>query len=181
MCYTGWCVALGGTTALDTLGSQAFTGGEHRTDVSIHLQRCILLLWLLFIPVAIIWGYADPVLRAFGQAERLSHDAQAFLRVLIVGAPGYIAFESVKKYLQCQGQRDILSFIHHYLTLLGRHYAGIDARIDSCFADQHSAQHHVYLLHAVGLSRIPRCNFHNVLAGIFSPLFVRLPLSHSQA
>ncbi|OBZ68673.1 putative transporter C11D3.06 [Grifola frondosa] len=31
-----------------------------------------------------------------------SHSAR-FLRVLIVGAPGYIGFESVKKYLQCQG------------------------------------------------------------------------------
>ncbi|GJE92473.1 MATE family efflux transporter [Phanerochaete sordida] len=100
---TGWCVALGGTTALDTLGSQAFTGGERRTDVAIHLQRCIILLWALFVPVAIVWVYARPVLLAFGQTERLSRDVQAFLRILIAGAPGYIAFESLKKYLQCQG------------------------------------------------------------------------------
>jgi multidrug resistance protein, MATE family len=62
-----------------------------------------MLLWLLFIPVAIVWIFVNPVLRAFGQAERLSHDVQAFLRVLVIGAPGYIAFESLKKYLQCQG------------------------------------------------------------------------------
>ncbi|EKM53264.1 uncharacterized protein PHACADRAFT_163546 [Phanerochaete carnosa HHB-10118-sp] len=99
----GWCVALGGTTALDTLGSQAFTGGQRRTDVSIHLQRCIFLLWILFLPVALVWVYAHPVLLIFGQAERLSCDVQAFLRILIIGAPGYIAFESLKKYLQCQG------------------------------------------------------------------------------
>ena len=98
----GWCIALGGTTALDTLGSQAFTGGD-RLSVSIHLQRCILLLWLLFIPVAILWAYIEPVLLLLGQEERLSHDVQAFLRVMIVGAPGYIGFESLKKYLQCQG------------------------------------------------------------------------------
>lgn len=99
---TGWCVALGGTTALDTLGSQAFTGGQ-RKDVSIHLQRCIFLLWLLFIPVACLWTFVDPVLRVLGQDARLSYDVQRFLRVLIAGAPGYIAFESLKKYLQCQG------------------------------------------------------------------------------
>lgn len=109
--YTGWCVALGGTTALDTLGSQAFTGGERRTDVSIHLQRCIFLLWLLFVPVALVWVYARPVLLAFGQAERLSCDVQAFLRILIIGAPGYIAFESLKKYLQCQGKSMAISNI----------------------------------------------------------------------
>ncbi|KAM5538601.1 hypothetical protein V8D89_007630 [Ganoderma adspersum] len=98
----GWCIALGGTTALDTLGSQAFTGGD-RLSVSIHLQRCILLLWLLFIPVAVLWAYIEPVLLLLGQEARLSHDVQAFLRVMIVGAPGYIGFESLKKYLQCQG------------------------------------------------------------------------------
>ncbi|KAL4252699.1 multi antimicrobial extrusion (MATE) family protein [Abortiporus biennis] len=99
----GWCVALGGTTALDTLGSQAFTGGENRTDLSVHLQRCILLLWGLFTPVAIMWFYVEPVLLYLGQDALLSKDVQRFLRVLILGAPGYIAFESLKKYLQCQG------------------------------------------------------------------------------
>ncbi|PSR73118.1 hypothetical protein PHLCEN_2v11020 [Hermanssonia centrifuga] len=100
----GWCVALGGTTALDTLGSQAFTGGDRPSDVSIHLQRCIFILWLLYIPIAIFWACVDPILRILGQEERLSHDVQCFLRFLIMGAPGYIAFESLKKYLQCQGQ-----------------------------------------------------------------------------
>ncbi|KAI0769826.1 MATE efflux family protein [Fomes fomentarius] len=98
----GWCIALGGTTALDTLGSQAFTGGD-RPSMSIHLQRCILLLWLLFIPIGVLWAFIHPVLLLLGQEERLSRDVQSFLRVLIVGAPGYIGFESLKKYLQCQG------------------------------------------------------------------------------
>ncbi|KAI0632529.1 MATE efflux family protein [Trametes polyzona] len=98
----GWCVALGGTTALDTLGSQAFTGGD-RPSVSIHLQRCIILLWLVFIPVGVLWFFIEPVLLALGQELRLSADVQSFLRVLHLGAPGYIAFESLKKYLQCQG------------------------------------------------------------------------------
>ncbi|KAI0820462.1 MATE efflux family protein [Trametes gibbosa] len=98
----GWCVALGGTTALDTLGSQAFTGGD-RPSVSIHLQRCIILLWMLFVPVGLLWTFIEPVLLLLGQEEQLSRDVQAFLRVLLLGAPGYIAFESLKKYLQVQG------------------------------------------------------------------------------
>ncbi|KAI0923315.1 hypothetical protein AcV7_005865 [Taiwanofungus camphoratus] len=102
LAMVGWCVALGGTTALDTLGAQAFTGGD-RPSVSIHLQRCLALLWLLFIPVAALWAFIEPVLLSLGQEERLSRDVQSFLRVLIFGAPGYIGFESVKKYLQCQG------------------------------------------------------------------------------
>lgn len=99
---TGWCVALGGTTALDTLGSQAFTGG-HPKDLSIHFQRCIVLLWILVTPVCALWWFIEPVLLALGQSGPLSRDVQTFLRVLIVGAPGYIGFESLKKYLQCQG------------------------------------------------------------------------------
>ena len=57
----GWCVALGGTTALDTLGSQAFTGATRKTDLGIHFQRCVLLLWILFIPVSILWAFMEPV------------------------------------------------------------------------------------------------------------------------
>lgn len=100
---TGWCVALGGTTALDTLGSQAFTGGSKPTDLSIHFQRCLIILWSLLIPVALVWAFIEPILLSLGQPPALSRDVQQFLRVLIFGAPGYIGFESLKKYLQCQG------------------------------------------------------------------------------
>ncbi|EJD02298.1 MOP flippase [Fomitiporia mediterranea MF3/22] len=102
-----WCIALGGTTALDTFGSQAFTGGKRASDVSIHFERCLIVLWLLFIPVGVLWIFVKPALLALGQEERLSSDVQSVLRVLIIGAPGYIAFESLKKYLQCQGSRHI--------------------------------------------------------------------------
>ncbi|CCM05438.1 uncharacterized protein FIBRA_07657 [Fibroporia radiculosa] len=102
MAMVGWCVALGGTTALDTLGSQAFTGGD-RSTVSIHFQRCLILLWMLFIPVACLWSFMSPVLCVLGQEKKLSDDVQQFLTVLIIGGPGYIGFESLKKYLQCQG------------------------------------------------------------------------------
>ena len=104
----GWCIALGGTTALDTLGSQAFgsqlfEGASQSTDLSIHLQRCTLVLWLLAVPVCFAWAFIEPILLVLGQSPSLSRDVQNFLRVLIWGAPGYIGFESLKKYLQCQG------------------------------------------------------------------------------
>lgn len=99
----GWCVALGGTTALDTLGSQTFTGSDQPSLLSIHFQRCVVLLWILFLPVAVLWYFVEPILLILGQDPRLSQDVQGFLRILILGAPGYIAFESLKKYLQCQG------------------------------------------------------------------------------
>lgn len=94
---------MGGTTALDTLGSQSYTGGTRRADLSVHLQRCVVLLCILFVPVALLWFWIEPVLLHLGQPAVISRDTQRFLRILIAGAPGYIAFESLKKYLQCQG------------------------------------------------------------------------------
>ncbi|KAF8815439.1 MOP flippase [Phlegmacium glaucopus] len=99
----GWVVALGGTTALDTLGSQAYTGGSQKTDLSIHFQRSVLILWILLIPVCVLWSFIESVLLWLGQPPPIARDSQTFLRILIVGAPGYIGFESLKKYLQCQG------------------------------------------------------------------------------
>lgn len=126
-------MALGGSTALDTLGSQSFTGGNRPTDLSIHLQRCILILWILLVPVCILWAFIEPVLLGLGQPDQLSKDVQRFLRVLIVGAPGYIGFESLKKYLQCQGEIYSLIGSSQADTLIDRHhesfYHGSDRRI----------------------------------------------------
>ena len=69
----------------------------------MHFQRCVALLWLLFVPVGIVWANMAHVLMALGQEEQLSRDTQQYLRVLLLAAPGYIGFECLKKYLQCQG------------------------------------------------------------------------------
>jgi len=61
------------------------------------------MLCLLFVPIGIAWANMAPILIALGQEEELSRNTQQFLRVLILAAPGYIGFESLKKYLQCQG------------------------------------------------------------------------------
>lgn len=61
------------------------------------------MLWLIFIPVGIIWANVAPILMALGQDEELSRGTQQYLRVLLLAAPGYIGFETLKKYLQCQG------------------------------------------------------------------------------
>lgn len=72
-------------------------------DLSVHFQRCLIMLWILFIPVGILWVNVAPILMALGQDEELSRGTQQYLRVLLLAAPGYIGFETLKKYLQCQG------------------------------------------------------------------------------
>jgi MATE family multidrug resistance protein len=63
-----------------------------------------VLLWVLLIPVGVLWTFMEPLLLAIKEPPRLCKDVQDILRILLFGAPGYIAFESLKKYLQCQGQ-----------------------------------------------------------------------------
>lgn len=102
MC-SAWLIALGGTTALDTLGSSTFTGSKDPHDLGLLLQRAFVVLTLFYVPVAVLWGFSEPVFKLLGQEAQLSRDSAKFLQCLIPGGIGYIYFECMKKYLQCQG------------------------------------------------------------------------------
>jgi len=100
---TAWLIALGGTTAIDTLASASFTGSKNKHDLGVILQRAFVVLGLLYVPFAILWLCSEPVFLALGQEAYLAHDASRFLSILIPGGLGYILFECMKKYLQAQG------------------------------------------------------------------------------
>lgn len=99
---TAWLIALGGTTAIDTLASASFTGSKNKHDLGVILQRAFLILALFYIPVAILWICAEPVFKLLGQEDYLARDSARFLSVLVPGGLGYIYFECLKKYLQAQ-------------------------------------------------------------------------------
>ncbi|KAJ4369157.1 ethionine resistance protein [Neocucurbitaria cava] len=99
---TGWLVALGGTTAIDTLGSASFTGSKNRHDLGIVLQRSFIVLLLFYIPITILWFCSEPLFKALGQEDYIARDSAKFLSVLAPGGLGYIYFEALKKYLQAQ-------------------------------------------------------------------------------
>ncbi|KAF2622661.1 mate family transporter [Macroventuria anomochaeta] len=99
---TGWLVALGGTTAIDTLASASFTGSKNRHDLGIILQRAFVVLLLFYVPIAILWICSAPLFRALGQEEYIARDSAKFLAVLAPGGIGYIYFEALKKYMQAQ-------------------------------------------------------------------------------
>ncbi|GMF95688.1 unnamed protein product [Aspergillus oryzae] len=105
---TAWMIALGGTTALDTLASSTFTGSSNKHDLGILLQRGFFVLSLFYIPVAILWACSEPVFLLLGQDPQLSRDSARFLTCLIPGGLGYIYFEVMKKYLQAQGKTRLI-------------------------------------------------------------------------
>ncbi|KAL2830079.1 mate-domain-containing protein [Aspergillus cavernicola] len=100
---TAWMIALGGTTAVDTLASSSFTGSANKHDLGILLQKGFFVLTLFYIPVAVLWACAEHVFLLLGQDPQLSKDSARFLTCLIPGGLGYIYFELMKKYLQAQG------------------------------------------------------------------------------
>jgi len=109
---TAWLIALGGTTALDTLASSSFTGSKNPHDLGILLQRGFILLTLFYVPVTILWFCSAPVFRLLGQEEYICVQSAQFLTALIPGGLGYIYFEAMKKYLQAQG-----TFARNFETL----------------------------------------------------------------
>ncbi|KAF2873158.1 mate-domain-containing protein [Massariosphaeria phaeospora] len=100
---SAWLIALGGTTAIDTLASASFTGSKNRHNLGIILQRSFIVLTLFYIPIAILWICSEPVFKLLGQEDYIARDSAKFLSVLIPGGFGYILFESLKKFLQAQG------------------------------------------------------------------------------
>ncbi|KAI9679571.1 MAG: hypothetical protein M1817_005593 [Caeruleum heppii] len=99
---TAWLIALGGTTALDTLCSSSFTGSKNPHELGTLLQKAFLVLGLFYIPVAVLWLCSEPVFKLLGQDDELSKKSAQFLTCLIPGGLGYIYFEALKKYLQAQ-------------------------------------------------------------------------------
>ncbi|KAK5708856.1 ethionine resistance protein [Elasticomyces elasticus] len=89
---TAWLIGMGGTTGIDTLASPSFTGSNDKHDLGIILQRAPSISTLFYLPIIILWIFAEPVLRGL-----------KFLTVLIPGGFGYIFFKCMKNYLQAQG------------------------------------------------------------------------------
>lgn len=89
-------------TCLDTLCAQAY-GSGHKHLVGLQAQRMTWLLWILMIPIAVLWWFSKPILVALVPDEETASLAALYLRVLIIGMPGVAAFESGKRFVQSQG------------------------------------------------------------------------------
>ncbi|KAI3572869.1 mate-domain-containing protein [Fusarium oxysporum f. sp. albedinis] len=89
-------------TCLDTLCSQAY-GSGHKHLVGLQAQRMTYLLWILMIPIAIVWWFSTPILSVAVGPGRTTTLAALYMRILILGMPGVSAFESAKRFVQSQG------------------------------------------------------------------------------
>ncbi len=110
MAIAGFAIFEGMATALDTLCSQAY-GSNNLTGVGVHVQRMLILMAIVSIPLAAIWAASPKILMLFVKQEAVVAKTGAFLRVSILGMPGYASFEALKRFLQAQGNFSVAMVI----------------------------------------------------------------------
>lgn len=81
---------------------------------------------MMFIPVALLWTYSAAILLGFHVEPDIAYGTQTFLRTLLPFALGYILFEALKKFLQCQSMKH-LSRVFIFVCLTDYNITGIRA------------------------------------------------------
>lgn len=99
---TGYAVYQGLATSLDTLCAQAYGSGKKKL-VGLQMQRMIYFLWAITIPIGIVWLLSETILLALVPEPAVAELAGIYLKIVLLGAPGYAAFESGKRFVQAQG------------------------------------------------------------------------------
>ncbi|KAE8142408.1 mate-domain-containing protein [Aspergillus pseudotamarii] len=99
---TGYAVYQGLATSLDTLCAQAYGSGRKKL-VGLQMQKMVFFLCTITIPIAVLWFFADRILMKIVPEKDVAALAGLYLKVVILGAPGYACFESGKRYVQAQG------------------------------------------------------------------------------
>jgi multidrug resistance protein, MATE family len=99
---TGYAIYQGLATSLDTLCAQAYGSGRKKL-VGLQMQRMTFFLWVITLPIAIIWLFAESILEALVPEKEVAALAGLYLKVVLIGAPGYAAFEAGKRFVQAQG------------------------------------------------------------------------------
>jgi MATE family multidrug resistance protein len=100
---TGLSVATGATLSLDTLCSQSFTSSDDKKIVGLHVQRCLAFMSILYIPIIALWWNAESIFLLLHQDPIVAELAGEYVRWMILAAPAFALFESLKKMLQAQG------------------------------------------------------------------------------
>lgn len=99
---TGLAIYEGLATSLDTLCAQAYGAGR-KEMVGLHLQRMVIFMLLVTIPIGAMWACSGSILAALVPEKELAYMAGNYLRILLAGTPGYAIFEAGKRFTQAQG------------------------------------------------------------------------------
>ncbi|XP_028091224.1 protein DETOXIFICATION 16-like [Camellia sinensis] len=98
---TGFSMLLGMASALDTLCGQSY-GAKQYHMLGIQMQRAMLVLSLVSIPLAVIWANTGPILVFLGQDPDISEQAQLYACYMIPSIFAYGLLQCLVKLLQTQ-------------------------------------------------------------------------------
>jgi MATE family multidrug resistance protein len=98
---TGFSVAVGMGSAVDTLAAQAY-GAKEFHKVGVYLQRAILILLLCTLPVYAVWFNLETLLIALHQSPCVVELIVQYLGVYSTCLPALFVLFQVEKYLRAQ-------------------------------------------------------------------------------
>ncbi|XP_020409731.1 protein DETOXIFICATION 16 isoform X3 [Prunus persica] len=98
---TGFSVLLGMGSALETLCGQAY-GAKQYNMLGVHMQRAMLTLLVVSIPLALIWFYTSTILMALGQDHEISTEAGTFNQWMIPSLFAFSLLQCLNRFLQTQ-------------------------------------------------------------------------------
>ncbi|KAJ5813174.1 Multi antimicrobial extrusion protein [Penicillium robsamsonii] len=99
---TGNAVYSGLATSLDTLCAQAYGSGKRKL-VGLQMLRMVYFLWVITIPIMLLWYFSEHILVKIIPEKEVAEMAGLYLKIALLGTPGFALFESGKRYLQAQG------------------------------------------------------------------------------
>ena len=101
---TGYATYQGLVTSLDTLCAQAYGSGRKKL-VGLQMQRTVLFLWCVTVPLGALWLNGTAILEAIvpDSEKEVARLAGLYLKILLCGAPSLAAFEAGKRFMQAQG------------------------------------------------------------------------------
>ena len=92
---------MGMASALDTLCGQSY-GAKQYHMLGIYMQRAMLILMLVSIPLAIIWFNTGYILNLVGQDPDISHEAGLYARFMLPNLFAYGLLQCLVRFPQTQ-------------------------------------------------------------------------------
>ncbi|XP_039143191.1 protein DETOXIFICATION 16-like [Dioscorea cayenensis subsp. rotundata] len=108
---------MGMGSALDTLCGQSF-GAKQYSMMGVHMQRAMLVLTLVSVPLAVIWTYTGEILASLGQDPEISAQAGIYARWMIPVLFAYGLLQCLTRFLQTQNNVVPLMISSGITTLL---------------------------------------------------------------
>ncbi|XP_023644100.1 protein DETOXIFICATION 14 [Capsella rubella] len=98
---TGFSLVFGLASALETLCGQA-NGAEQFEKLGVHTYTTILSLYIVCIPLSVLWSYMGDILSLIGQDPLVSQEAGRFATWLIPALFAYATLQPLVQFFQAQ-------------------------------------------------------------------------------